>query len=184
MCEENRTVIYRVCISWSRRRHTKGEGRRVLSRWVALPVEGCNFLHRRLWPSRFRDWTDRGSWYAVFLWDKDTEKGKRLYRTNVFVFPVGLLTPSIYTNIGLFQFAAKCRWMLSYFFKKKMIVIFFQKNNQRMIADCKIIILYLHIDKIKFDYVKLNFRCFRLPVFRSGRVERLCIRDGISIVFE
>ena len=25
-----------------------------------------------------------------------------------------------------------------------------------MIADCKIIILYLHIDKIKFDYVKLN----------------------------
>ena len=42
-----------------------------------------------------------------------------------------------------------------------------------MIADCKIIILYLHIDKIKFDYVKLNFRCFRLPV-----------RDGISIVFE
>ena len=27
-----------------------------------------------------------------------------------------------------------------------------------MIADCKIIILYLHIDKIKFDYVKLNFR--------------------------
>ena len=53
-----------------------------------------------------------------------------------------------------------------------------------MIADCKIIILYLHIDKIKFDYVKLNFRCFRLPVFRSGRIERLCIRDGISIVFE
>lgn len=52
-----------------------------------------------------------------------------------------------------------------------------------MIADCKIIILYLHIDKIKFDYVKLNFRCFRLPVFRSGRIERLCIRDGISIVF-
>ena len=51
-----------------------------------------------------------------------------------------------------------------------------------MIADCKIIILYLHIDKIKFDYVKLNFRCFRLPVFRSGRIERLCIRDGISIV--
>ena len=44
-----------------------------------------------------------------------------------------------------------------------------------MIADCKIIILYLHIDKIKFDYVKLN---------RSGRIERLCIRDGISIVFE
>ena len=40
------------------------------------------------------------------------------------------------------------------------------------------------IDKIKFDYVKLNFRCFRLPVFRSGRIERLCIRDGISIVFE
>ena len=74
--------------------------------------------------------------------------------------------------------------MLSYFFKKKMIVIFFQKNNQRMIADCKIIILYLHIDKVKFDYVKLNFRCFRLPVFRSGRIERLCIRDGISIVFE
>ena len=34
------------------------------------------------------------------------------------------------------------------------------------------------------DYVKLNFRCFRLPVFRSGRIERLCIRDGISIVFE
>ena len=65
-----------------------------------------------------------------------------------------------------------------------MIVIFFKKNNQRMIADCKIIILYLHIDKIKFDYVKLNFRCFRLPVFRSGRIERLCIRDGISIVFE
>jgi len=30
-----------------------------------------------------------------------------------------------------------------------------------MIADCKIIILYLHIDKIKFDYVKLNFRCFQ-----------------------
>ena len=48
-------------------------------------------------------------WYAVFLWDKDTEKGKRLYRTNVFVFPVGLLTPSIYTNIGLFPFVAKCR---------------------------------------------------------------------------
>ena len=53
-----------------------------------------------------------------------------------------------------------------------------------MIADCKIIILYLHIDKIKFDYIKLNFRCFRLSVFRSGRIERLCIRDGISIVFE
>ena len=51
-----------------------------------------------------------------------------------------------------------------------------------MIADCKIIILDLLIDKIKFDYVKLNFRCFRLPVFRSGRIERLCIRDGISIV--
>ena len=44
-----------------------------------------------------------------FLWGKDTEKGKRLYRTNVFVFPVGLLTPSIYTNIGLFPFVAKCR---------------------------------------------------------------------------
>ena len=29
-----------------------------------------------------------------------------------------------------------------------------------MIADCKIIILYLHIDKIKFDYVKLNFDSF------------------------
>lgn len=37
-----------------------------------------------------------------------------------------------------------------------------------MIADCKIIILYLHIDKIKFDYVKLNFRCFRLPFLGVG----------------
>lgn len=29
-----------------------------------------------------------------------------------------------------------------------------------MIADCKIIILYLHIDKVKFDYVNSIFVVF------------------------
>ena len=34
-----------------------------------------------------------------------------------------------------------------------------------MIADCKIIILYLHIDKIKFDYVKTQFSLFSVACF-------------------